>query len=80
MEAPGWMTKMKMSQVSNTPWLSEKANTILLWRKEFGIYNTKERNNSKLTNEVHKTYNEMNHQELESARINNNKSPIYLGP
>lgn len=41
-----WL-KMKIFQVSNAPWLSEKANTILLWMKAFRIYNTKERNNSK---------------------------------
>lgn len=63
------------------PMALRKANTILLWRKAFRTYNDKERNNPKLTNEVHKTYNEMNHQVLESAGINkDDKSPTYLGP
>lgn len=74
-EAPGWVTKMKMFQVNNTPWLSEKANKILLWRKALRIYKDEERkNNSDLTNEDQKTHNEMNHHELESAGINNNKT------
>lgn len=80
MKASVWMIKMKIFQVSSNPWLSEKANTIPLWRKAFRIYKVEKNNNSKLIIEDHKTQNEMNHHELELAGINNNKSPTNLAP